>query len=116
MKSKLLLVDDNENFIQLLKIAMEDEDYEVDTTDSGMSVLSIMENTSYDWLISDIRMGDLDGIRLAKKVKEKYPRAKIILMTAYKVPERIEELEVEGFLEKPVRIDDLCKIINSFSK
>ena len=116
MKSKLLLVDDNENFIQLLKIALQDENYEVDTADNGLSAISIMESTSYDWLISDIRMEELDGIELAKKVKKKYPRTKIILMTAYKVPERIEELEVEGFLEKPVHVEDLCKIINSFSR
>jgi two-component system response regulator GlrR len=116
MKKKLLLVDDNENFIQLLKIALQDEDYEVDTANSGLSALSTMERTSYDWLISDIRMEELDGIGLAKKVKEQFPRTKIILMTAFEVAERIEELEVEGFLEKPVRVEDLCKIINTFPK
>ena len=116
MNTKLLLVDDNENFIHLLKIALQDESYEVDTADDGLSALSIMKEKSYDWLVSDIRMDGLDGIGLARKVKESYPGTKIILMTAYKAPGGISELNVEGFLEKPVHIEDICRIIKNFSK
>ena len=115
MKSKLLLVDDNVSLLEILKIALQDEDYEVDTADNGLSALSVMEKKCYDWLISDIRMEELNGIGLAKTVKEKYPLTKIILMTAFKFPERIENLEVERVLEKPVHVEDLCKIINNFS-
>ena len=112
MKTKLLLVDDNKNFIQLLKIALEDENYEVDTADNGISALSLMEATSYDWLVSDIQMNEINGIELSKKVKERYPLTKIVLITAFDVPEQIETLEVDGVLEKPVHIEELCRIIN----
>ena len=46
MKQKLLVVDDNESFITLLKIGLQDENYEVDTAGNGISALSRMENTS----------------------------------------------------------------------
>jgi len=116
MKQKLLVVDDNESFITLLKIGLQDENYEVDTAGNGISALSRMENTSYDWLVSDIRMDELDGIELAQEVKERYPQTKIILMTAFDVPDRTGELEVEVVLEKPIHVEDLCKIINNGSK
>ena len=58
-------------------------------------------------------MDVLNGIELSKKIRSKYPLTKIILMTAFETPEKISELNIEAFLEKPVHAEDLLKIINN---
>ena len=108
----LLLVDDNKNFTKLLKLSLESEQYNIDTADNGTSALSKMRQAVYDWVISDINMDMMNGIELSRKIRSDYPHTKIILMTAFKTPETIKELEIEAFLEKPVHAEDLLKIIN----
>jgi len=110
---KLLLVDDNKNFTKLLKLSLESEYYHIDTSDNGSSALNKMRRAFFDWVISDINMGVLNGIELSKKIRSKYPLTKIILMTAFETPEKISELNIEAFLEKPVHAEDLLKIINN---
>ncbi len=115
MTAKLLLVDDNENFIKLLKIALEHEKYEVDTADCGLKALAIMKTRTYNWVISDIQMDLMDGIEMAQNIKESYPQTKILLMTAFEAdPAKIKSLRVEGFLEKPVSAEDICGIITGY--
>ncbi len=110
---KLLLVDDNRNLTKLLKLSLESEHFNIDTAENGSSALNKMRQAAFDWVISDINMGELNGIELSKKIKSEYPQTKIILMTAFETPEKIAELEIEAFLEKPVHTEDLLKIINS---
>lgn len=110
---RLLLVDDNKNFTKLLKLSLESELYNIDTADNGGSALNKMRRAVFDWVISDINMGVLNGIELSKKIRSEYPQTKIILMTAFETPEKITELDIEAFLEKPVHTEDLLKIINN---
>ncbi len=110
---KLLLVDDNQNFIKLLKLSMENDFFKVDTAYNGKSAIEMMREAIYDWVISDINMEKLNGIELSKKIRSEYPKTKIILMTAYETPEKIAELDIDAFLEKPVHAEDLLKIINN---
>jgi DNA-binding response OmpR family regulator len=110
---KLLLVDDNKNFTKLLKLSLESKHYNIDTADNGNSALNKMRRTVFDWVISDINMGVLNGIELSRKIRSEYPQTKIILMTAFETPEKIAELDIEAFLEKPVHAEDLLKIINN---
>ena len=110
---KLLLVDDNKNFTKLLKLSLESEHYDIETAENGSSALNKMRRAFFDWVISDINMGVLNGIELSRQIRSEYPQTKIILMTAFETPEKIAELDIEAFLEKPVHTEDLLKIINN---
>ena len=59
---KLLLVDDNKNFTKLLKLSLQSEHYTIDTADNGNSALNKIRHASFDWVISEIKMGVLIGI------------------------------------------------------
>ena len=113
MYMKLLLVDDNINYTKLLKLSLESEQFNIDTADNGNSALNKMREAVYDWVISDINMGTLNGIELSRKIRSEFPETKIILMTAFETQERIAELDIEAFLEKPVHAEDILKIINN---
>jgi len=72
-----------------------------------------MREAIYDWVISDINMDQLNGIELSKKIRSEFPKTKIILMTAFETPDKIAELDIDAYLEKPVHAEDLLKIINA---
>lgn len=109
---RLLLVDDNKNFTKLLKLSLENEQYCIETAENGNSALAKMRIGNYDWVISDINMDPLNGIELSKIIRIEFPETKIILMTAYETPDKISELDIDAYLEKPVEAEDLLKIIN----
>ena len=65
---------------KLLKLSLESEHYNIDTADNGGSALNKMRQAVFDWVISDINMGVLNGIELSKKIRSEYPQTKIKLM------------------------------------
>jgi DNA-binding NtrC family response regulator len=67
----------------------------------------------YAMIISDLRMPALNGMELIKKAKSLNPFARMILMTAFDIDDAMfkdfaKKQIINGFLQKPVRIDDLC--------
>jgi DNA-binding NtrC family response regulator len=72
----------------------------------------------YVLVISDLRMPGLDGIKLVKKIKDLNPFSKTILMTAFEIDDKLfqeysKKEIINGFLQKPIRLDDLfVEVIN----
>lgn len=118
--SKLLVVDDDSDIVQVLKMGLLKNRFLVDAfTNPEEALQSFKSNAeSYSLLLSDMRMPALSGIQLARKVKEINPNVKVVLMTAFEI--RDEEFSivfpssrVDGFLQKPITIRDLINKILS---
>jgi DNA-binding NtrC family response regulator len=118
--SKLLVVDDDTDIVQVLKMGLLKNRFLVDAfTNPEEALQSFKSNAeSYSLLLSDMRMPALSGIQLARKVKEINPNVKVVLMTAFEI--RDEEYSkvfpssrVDGFLQKPITIRDLINKILS---
>ena len=118
--SKLLVVDDDSDIVQVLKMGLLKNRFLVDAfTHPEEALQSFKSNAeSYSLLLSDMRMPALSGIQLARKVKEINPNVKVVLMTAFEI--RDEEFSkvfpssrVDGFLQKPITIRDLINKILS---
>ena len=118
--SKLLVVDDDTDIVQVLKMGLLKNRFLVDAfTNPEEALQSFKSNAeSYSLLLSDMRMPALSGIQLARKVKEVNPNVKTVLMTAFEI--RDEEFSivfpssrVDGFLQKPITIRDLINKILS---
>jgi two-component system cell cycle sensor histidine kinase/response regulator CckA len=112
--SKLLVVDDDTDIVQVLKMGLLKNRFLVDAFTNPEEALQTFKSNaeSYSLLLSDMRMPALSGIQLAKKVKEINPNVKVVLMTAFEI--RDEEFSkvfpssrVDGFLQKPITIRDL---------
>ena len=72
---------------------------------------------AYVLIISDLRMPSLNGIELMKKIKSLNHEIRTLLMTAFEISdimfkEYIKQEIINGFLQKPIRIDDLCLEVN----
>ena len=114
MEKKVLIVDDEFNSRTLLAQLFQEDGYSADTAENGSVALKILENTTFDILITDIRMPIIDGIELFHRVKELYPHMPVILFTAYGTIEAAVMALKEGvfhYLEKPVNFDLLIHTV-----
>jgi DNA-binding NtrC family response regulator len=118
--AKLLIVDDDSDIVQVLKLGLQKNRFLVDAfTNPEEALQSFKSNAeAYYLVLSDVRMPGLSGIQLAKKVKEASPSVKVILMTSFEVRDNefskvFPSTHVDGFVQKPIGIKDLTKKILS---
>ncbi|RMG41656.1 MAG: response regulator [Candidatus Dadabacteria bacterium] len=84
MKIKILLVDDEPNILEGLRRNITDKNMQVDLAHSGKVALRKMsEGDPYAIIVSDIRMPQMDGVELLKRVKEEYPDTVRMVLTGY---------------------------------
>jgi two-component system NtrC family response regulator len=82
-KGKLLIIDDEERLRKLLTRILQLEGYEVFEAATAKEGLRRLDNEIVDVVISDVKLPDLNGIELTKKIKAGYPSTEIIMLTAY---------------------------------
>ncbi len=114
MSEKVLLVDDEKDFLEVMSERMQARDMDVTTATSATKALDRLENEDYDAIILDFKMPDMDGIEALKMIKKKRPSAQIILLTGYATIEKtVEAMKVGAvdFLEKPADIEALSEKI-----
>jgi DNA-binding NtrC family response regulator len=80
---RILIVDDEEEILQLLRRNLEMEDYEVAVTTSPYEALDLMKQHLYNLVLTDIKMPGINGVELLQEVKRINPLANVIMMTAY---------------------------------
>ncbi len=110
---KLLIVDDNEGVRHLVSRWLERAGFRVEEASDGAEAVELVRKNPPDVILADIRMPKLDGIELARIVKEEFPQIKVILMTAYSSPQTIAQARREGvddYLEKPFTRDQVEKM------
>ena len=119
MKGKILLVDDNVEFLDSVKDVLDDKGYDVVTADNGAEALRLVSGDWFDVVLMDIKMPGMNGVECFIEMKKLRPEPKVILMTAYSVEELIRQAFAEGVyavLSKPLdmsvifdRIDEIRK-------
>jgi DNA-binding NtrC family response regulator len=122
--AKLLIVDDESDIVQVLKLGLQKNRFLVDAfTNPEEALQSFKSNAeAYCLVLSDVRMPGLSGIQLAKKVKEASPSVKVILMTSFEIRDSefskvFPSTQVDGFVQKPIGIKDLTnKILSVISE
>ncbi|MBC2710230.1 MAG: response regulator, partial [Desulfosarcina sp.] len=80
MTERVLLVDDETEFLEIMAERMRARDMEVTTSTSATEALSLIATESYDAVIMDFMMPEMDGIQALKVIKEKRPEMQIILL------------------------------------
>jgi DNA-binding NtrC family response regulator len=118
--AKLLVVDDDPDIVQVLKLGLVKNRFQVDAFSNPNEALQRFKSNadSYCLVVSDIRMPALSGIQLARKVKEINPNVKVILMTAFEIRDNefskvFPSTHVDGFVQKPVSIKGLISKISA---
>lgn len=115
------IVDDEEDIVCLFKEALQDMDgfLVVTFTDPTLALEHFKENESdYALVLSDYKMPGMNGMELIKKIKDRKPLVRTLLMTAFEVDNKLmHEYSLNkilnGYLQKPIRIMDLRQEINN---
>ncbi|HEY4196211.1 MAG TPA: response regulator [Mucilaginibacter sp.] len=108
---RILVVDDNEDILEILKLILEGYDYEVVTLADGHLLTSQVKNDRPDLILLDIMLGDMDGRELCKILKSdtKTHDIPVILISAsHGMSERFKPCDApDDFLAKPFDINEL---------
>ncbi|MEE4242980.1 MAG: response regulator, partial [Desulfopila sp.] len=83
MSEKILLIDDEEEFLEAMSERMKAREMDVSTASSARDGLLKAEDGSYDVVILDLQMPEMDGIETLKRLKEKNPDLQVILLTGH---------------------------------
>lgn len=118
---RVLLVDDHALFAQSLSIALSDfpSVEKFSNVRSIDEIETVLEKDSPDILLMDINLGKLsheDGLLLARRLLQKYPGQKIVILSGYDLPvyrKEAEKLGAKGFISKDIEPDKLLRILES---
>jgi DNA-binding NtrC family response regulator len=114
MSEKVLLVDDEGEFLEALSQRMTSRGMEVTTTTSAREAIKKVEEGSFDAVILDLMMPEMDGLEVLQTLKKKKPDIQVILLTGHaSVAKGIEAMKLGAmdFLEKPADIKELTEKI-----
>ena len=115
MSEKILLVDDEKDFLEVMSERIEARGMDVTTADSAEKALKSVESGGFDAIILDLKMPGMDGLQTLKAIKQKNPDLQVILLTGHATVEKgIEAMKLGAmdFLEKPADLDKLTEIIH----
>ncbi len=118
MTEKVLLVDDEEDFLEIMAERMTARGMEVTTCESAEAALNKIQAQAFDAIILDFMMPGMDGFQALKKIKKLRPEMQIILLTGHATVEKgVEAMKMGAtdFLEKPADIEALEKKIKDAS-
>lgn len=115
MTEKILLVDDEQDFIDTLAERMRTRGMDVETSTSPGAALKRVEEESFDAVVLDLRMPEMDGLEALKILKEKRPELQVILLTGHATVEKgIEAMKLGAMdlMEKPADLSTLMEKIH----
>ncbi|MEM6738366.1 MAG: response regulator [Bacteroidota bacterium] len=114
---KILYVDDEsfnlEVFIDIFKGI-----FEVYTANSGIAALSILNQEQIDFVITDMKMPNMSGLKLVEEIREKSILIPCYILTGYElkkeVKQAIDKGDLNGYFAKPFDTEEVLKTIRSF--
>jgi DNA-binding NtrC family response regulator len=116
MTEKILFIDDEQDFLEVMSERMTARNMKVSTTSSAKEGLALASEGSFDAVILDLAMPEMNGIEVLKKLKEKNPDLEVILLTGHAtVKDGIEAMKLGALdlLEKPTDINALTEKIHA---
>ncbi|HJT23392.1 MAG TPA: sigma-54 dependent transcriptional regulator [bacterium] len=108
--STILVVDDKPEMLETIQDYLEDAQYRVFTAPSGEEALDLLAREKVDAVVTDLKMGGMDGLELVRRVKESDSQVSVLVMTAYgTVEDAVTALKLgaHDFLTKPFPMEEL---------
>ena len=112
--ARLLLVDDNRTLCKTMSYILEHKGYEVQTAGDGDTAIERVKEQAYDLILIDIKMPDPNGVETYRMIKMIRPDVKVLMITAYAVPDLVQDSLMEGAIAviyKPFHMQNLLKKI-----
>ena len=110
----ILVVDDEEHIRKILTIILDKEGYTTQAAASAQEALDLMGRTSFDAVITDLRMPGMDGLKLLDRLKSLDPDLIVIIVTAFSTVETAIEAMKQGahdYISKPFREEEILLVL-----
>jgi DNA-binding response OmpR family regulator len=111
---RVLVVDDQSNLTRVMAIGLRIEGFEVETAAHAEEALMAMAAAPFDLALVDLMMPGINGIQLARMVRERFPRLLVVLTSAYHLSERQlvrADCGAVGFVPKPFDLTELARFL-----
>jgi DNA-binding NtrC family response regulator len=111
---KILVVDDDNDGLVLLDFALKSRGWQVVTAASGNTALENFKKETFDLVLLDLRLPDIDGMDVLKQIKETSPETEVIVISGFSSVDKAVEATKEGafyFIEKPVDLERLFVLV-----
>ena len=119
-KLRLLLVDDEQEFVETLADRLKMRDLDASIACNGEEALSAVEQEEPDVIVLDLKMPGIHGIEVLRRVREAYPNVQVIILTGHgskKDEEAARRLGAFDYVKKPADLDTLVsRIRNAFKQ
>ncbi len=112
--AKVLLVDDEREFVQTLSERLRIRDVDAAIAYDGESALHLINEDEPDVMILDLKMPGIDGIEVLQRVKKTNPKIKVIILTGHggeNERETCMEMGAFAYLQKPLNIDEFSEVL-----
>ena len=117
--SKILLVEDEESLAIGLEYNLLEEGYVVERAADGRKALDCIESQEFDLIILDIMLPYIDGFEVAKRIRDKFPKMPVLMLTARTgAKDRVKGLEIgaDDYLTKPFHLQELLLRVRGMLK
>ena len=114
-KIKILVVDDELSIRESLSGWLEQDGFEVESAANGLAALGMIQETRYDIMLIDVKMPEMDGLTLLKKLKEIEPDTAVVMMTAHGAIQDAVDAMRQGaydYLLKPFDLEELSLTVD----
>jgi NtrC-family two-component system response regulator AlgB len=108
--AKILVVDDEKNIRSHLSTYIANAGHRVESASNGSEALAALDRDTFDIVLSDVRMADMDGLSLLREIRRRQPEIVVVLMTAYAtVSQAVEAMRAGAYdyLVKPFSLDQV---------
>lgn len=112
--AKLLIIDDERVALKNLEHVMKKEGYDVTGTQSGPNAMKLLEEQTFDVVLTDLRMEKVDGLQILKKCRELHPDTEVIMITGFATLESAVDAMKSGafyYIAKPFKLDEVRKVV-----
>lgn len=115
----VLIVDDEPDMCWVLQNLLADKGYETRTAKTGEAALGLLETANFAIALLDVKLTDMDGLELAKRIKSVSPSINIIMISGYyyrddmDIRKAVEEGLVVGFISKPFLHEDVIALLRA---
>ena len=114
----VLIVDDNVDLAENLAEILEDEGFACRVADSGKAAIALLSEQSFDLVITDMKMQEMDGLALLREINRRWPQTPVVIMTAYARDQQVDDARREGALDilsKPLDTAALLCMVARFA-
>lgn len=114
LREKILLVDDEPALSSYLEEVVREEGFKVRKVQSGFEALAALEEEAFLLVITDLRMPEMDGLELLRRIKERDPQLGVIVMTAFASLETAVDalrLGAMDYITKPLHVQEIQVVL-----